>query len=310
MESTQIMPTQPTLNRRRLIGTSAAAMGAAAFASSTQAGPSPATDRVTTAQDGGKEYHAAWGWLTLDSGGHFNSFINDAILAPPVRYGDLILAPLGLYYWEAAEWLPLLATEWSFISTGGAAPASPVAAEASPVVAEADTFEVKMLAGAVWSDGTPITTADLEATVWCFWIVQNTLWSYVDTINVIDDTTIHFHMSTPSSVVERYIIRGCNPRPASVFGPWAEEAKALHASGKDMSSEEGKQLLSRFNQFHPESVPASGPYMFDVESITNATMSSAEERILVLRRQRRVRSYPQLQRRDRCDHPAGAEQGY
>ncbi len=267
------MTTLPQLTRRRLIGTSAAAIASAAYATGTHASPSPATGRVTTAQDGAKEYHAAWGWLTLDSGGHFNSFINDAILAPPVRYGDLILAPLGLYYWEAAEWLPLLATEWSFISTGTPPAASPVAAESSPAAAEADTFEVKMLAGATWSDGTPITTADLEATVWCFWIVQNTLWSYVDAINVIDETTIHFHMSTPSSVVERYIIRGCNPRPASVFGPWAEEAKALSAAGLDMSSDEGKKLLDRFNQFHPEYVPASGPYMFDVASISNATMT-------------------------------------
>ena len=124
-----------------------------------------------------------------------------------------------------------------------------------------------------WSDDTDFTAADMEATMWCFRIMQNTVWQYIDTVDVVDDYTIQFHMTTPSTVVERYIIRTCNPRPASVFGPWAEEAKALFASGKDMSSPEGKQLLDRFTQFHPESVPATGPYNFDISSISNSQMT-------------------------------------
>jgi peptide/nickel transport system substrate-binding protein len=250
------------------MGTSGAALGAAVLAQGgTGAAPAAPIEGEHLAQDGGREYHAAWGWLTLDSGGHFNSFIADAILAPPVRYGDLILAPLGLYYWESGEWLSLLASEWSFI-------ARPDGTGATPATDNSDRnyFEVKLVEGATWSDGAAFTAADLEATVWCFRIVQNTLWSYIDSVDVIDDHTVHFHMSTPSSVVERYVIRGCNPRPASVFGPWAEEARALFAEGKDMDSPEGRQLLDRFSQFHPESVPATGPYMFDIPSISNATM--------------------------------------
>lgn len=257
-----------TISRRRLMGTSAAAMGAAALTGGLAAAPETGFDGEYLAQNGGTEYHAAWGWLTLDGGGHFNSFVADAILAPPVRYGDLILAPLGLYYWASGEWLPLLAAEWSFIHK------SMEGGEATPVAGDdRNYFEVKLVEGATWSDGAAFTADDLEATVWCFRIVQNTLWSYIDSVEVIDDYTVHFHMSTPSTVVERYIIRGCNPRPASVFGPWAEEAKALFAAGNDMDSPEGRQLLDRFNQFRPEYVPATGPYMFDVESISNATMT-------------------------------------
>ena len=263
------------LSRRRLIGTTGTALAGATLTSGlsaavASAAPIPSGGRVVSAQDGSTEYHAAWGWLTLESGGHFNSFVTDAIIPPPTTiYGDLVLAPLGMYYWESDEWLPLLATEWSFIKKGenvaGATPA--------PNNPEGfDTFEVKLRQGAKWSDDTEITAADLETTMWCFRIMSNTIWEYIDTVEVVDDYTIQFHMTTVSTVVERYIIRTANPRPASVFGPWADEAKALFESGKDMDSPEGRQLLDRFTKFHPENVPASGPYMFDVASISNTTM--------------------------------------
>ena len=78
--------------------------------------------RAVMAQDGGAEYHAAYPYLDPGAGGHFNSYVTNAILTqvnPTQVYGDLILQPLGMYYWASGEWLPLLATEWSFIQAGG-----------------------------------------------------------------------------------------------------------------------------------------------------------------------------------------------
>jgi peptide/nickel transport system substrate-binding protein len=251
------------------------------------------------AQDGGAEFHAAWPYQAPPTG-HFNTFVTNAILAPPTTvYGDLIYQPLGMYYWATNEWLPLLATEWSFIQTGtgtaspmaspGASPtavASPaataVAGDATPsavvggINLNADTFEVKLREGAVWSDDSPFTSQDVVDTLWVLRIMSNTVWQYIDDAVAVDDHTVHCHLSLPSTVVERYVIRASVPRPSSIFGEWAQRARDLFASGKTLDDPEGLQLLEQFSEFRPETVPASGPYMIDPASITNAQMTLAK----------------------------------
>jgi peptide/nickel transport system substrate-binding protein len=259
--------------------------------------------KAVMAQDGGSEYHAAYPYLDPGAGGHFNTFATNAILAPPTTvYGDLILQPLGMYYWATGEWLPLLATEWSFITTGSGGSASPAASPAaSPVAAEAeaspassgtpagadaqdtykmgaidtsaDTFEVKLREGAMWSDDSPFTAQDVVDTLWCLRIMSNTVWKFIDDAVAVDDLTVQCHMGLPSTEVERYVIRVAVPRPSSVYGEWAQKARDLFGAGKTMDDPEGKQLLDQFTQFRPETVVASGPYTIDIPSITNAQMT-------------------------------------
>jgi peptide/nickel transport system substrate-binding protein len=236
------------------------------------------------AQDGGAEYHAAYPYLDPGAGGHYNSFVTNAILTqlvPGTVYGDLIQQPLGMYYWASGEWLPLLATEWSFIQAGGgASPAASPAADASASPAaggidpNADTFEVKLREGAMWSDDTPITAQDVVDTLWVRRLMSQTEWKYIDDVVAVDDLTIHCHMSLPSTEVERYVIRIAYPRPSSVYGEWAQKTRDLFEGGKTLDDPEGKQLLDQFTQFRPESSgPVSGPFMIDEASITNAQMT-------------------------------------
>ena len=271
-----------TLSRRRLMQSTAGGFAAAMLAGGTLPG---GFGKVVMAQDGGKEFHSAWPYLDPGAGGHFNSFVTKAILNEPTPgtvYGDLIQEPLGMYYWASNEWLPLLATEWAFIQAGGSAGASPAASpEASPgaspaaggIDVNADTFEVKLREGVVWSDDAPFTAQDVVDTLWCLRIIQNTVWKYLDDVQAVDDLTVRCHMSLPSTEVERYVIRVAYPRPSSVFGEWAQKARDLFSGGKTMDDPEGKQLLDQFNQFRPENVPASGPFMIDPASITGAQMS-------------------------------------
>ena len=276
-----------SLSRRRLIGNSAGGFAAAMLAGG--ALPSSAGSAVM-AQDGGTEFHSAWPYLDLGAGGHFNVFVTNGIMAPPNIYGDLMYVPMAMLYWATNEWMPLLATEWSFIQTGeaagGQAGGSPVASPVATPVASpaaspaasgavmaadtaADTLQVRLRQGVMWSNDQPFTAHDVVDTFWCLRIMSNTVWQYIDNVEAVDDYTVNFHMSNPATVVERYVVRR-SPVSSAVFGEWAQRARDLFGGGKTLDDPEGKQLLDQFNQFRPEQLVVTGPYTIDPASITNA----------------------------------------
>lgn len=277
------------LSRRRLMGASAGTLGAAILANgpAASAAPGPAGGRIVTNQDGGAEYHGAYPYPDPGSGGHFNTFFptNQSILPPGPAgtvYGELIMTPLGMYFWASDEWLPLLATEWDFIQGSGTPAASPEASpaaspvaspEASAAAGGMDTFEVMLRQDAMWSDDTPFTAQDVVDTLWCARIMSDTVWQYIDDAVAVDDYTVHCHMAVPSTVVERYVIRTLPPRPSSVFGEWAQQARDVFGAGFTVDDPEGAQLLEQFTAFHPELPPCTGPYQIDAASITTAQMT-------------------------------------
>jgi len=281
-----------SLSRRRFAGLSAGAVAAAVFGGAAM--PAGA-GRVVMAQDGSKEFHSAYPYEEPPTG-HFNSFAStgNILQGPTSVYGDLIIEPLAMFYWESQTWEPLLATDWAFIKSGdssatpGASPAaspasggtggldgvSAVAGKAAIVAPnDADTFIVKLREGVVWEDDTPFTAKDVVDTFWCLRIMSNVVWDFIDDVQAVDDHTVTFHMSVPATVVERYVIRASNPRPSSIFGEWAQKARDLFGSGKTIDDPEGKQLLDQFNKFRPDKVIASGPYTIDIPSITGAQMT-------------------------------------
>jgi peptide/nickel transport system substrate-binding protein len=233
------------LSRRRLIGTATGAAAGAMFAS----GSLPSfSGRAVLAQDGAKEFHTAWPWSPLPQG-HFNLMqgVVNAIFAPPNIYADLIIEPMAMYYWASKEWLPLLATEWSFEN--------------------GDTFQVKLRQGAKWSDGNEITSSDVLATFSCARLMAVTVWDYIDEVTAVDEYTVNFHMSVPSTVVQRYVLR-FNTLSSVHYGEWAAKADEFFGGGGTLDDPEGKQLLDQFVKFRPDNVIASGPFMFDVNSFT------------------------------------------
>ncbi len=266
---------QPTLTRRQVLGAGAGAGVAALLSGALPAG----LGRAVVAQDGGTELHVAWPYQ-VPPAGHFNYFVTDAIMLVPNIYGDLMMLPLGLYYWGSNEWLPILATEWSFIQTGagvaatpGASPmATPVASPAAGGAAGADTFQVKLRQGVVWSDGTEFNAEDVVATHNVLRLQQNVVWDYISAVEMVDPYTVNFVMSNPSNVVERYVLRH-SPRPRSVYGEWATRAEEFFASGKTVEDPEIVRLNEELNQFRPENVVANGPYIIDPASITSAQLT-------------------------------------
>lgn len=249
-EDTHRSVLQAPMSRRRAAGLGAGAISAAMLAGA----PIPGgLGRTVIAQDGAAEFHAAWPYQAPPTG-HFNSFATNGFFTPhPNIYFDLIALPLGLYYWASDEWLPVLATEWAFLEDG-------------------ENFEVTLREGVMWSDGTEFTSADVVATTSVLRILSSSLWQYVDEVTAVDDYTVNYHMNTPSTVVERYVIR-MNPRPASVYGEFAAQADELFGSGLTIEDPEGAQLLDQLNNFRPEGFVANGPFNVDVNSITSSNMN-------------------------------------
>ncbi len=260
------------LSRRRLMGTSAGGFAAAMLAGGAMPG---GFGQAVMAQDGGTEFHSAWPYEDPGAGGHFNNLVAKGIMNPPNIYGDLMFIPMGMLYWASNEWLPLLATDWAFIKVGDSDTATPgaIAEAATPAVASADatadTFQVTLREGVMWSDDQPFTATDVVDTFHILRMQSNTVWDYLDNVEALDDYTVNFHMSVPATVVERYVIRR-SPMPSAVYGEWAQRARDLVDAGMTNESPEWLQAVEEFNQFRPEALVVNGPYTIDIPSITNA----------------------------------------
>src|SRR5579859_2708041 len=241
------------ISRRDLLRGVTIGGGLALLAAATSSVP-VAGAATFAAQAGGKEFHGAWPY-EVQPNGHFNlifgvthGILNDG------PYKDIVLSPLAMYYWKEQRWLPLLASSWGFDQA-------------------ANTFSVTLNSGLKWSDGNAITSKDVVTTAWAYRLARNVVWEFIDSVNATDELTVSFHMSKPSTVVERYILRQLNVLSDVQYGPWAKKAQDLFNSGKDLDSPEGKQLNTDFQQFRPQQVIASGPFNFDYNSITNAQLT-------------------------------------
>lgn len=280
--------TDRTLTRRSLVGGSA--VTAALLAGATL--PSE-FGRAVIAQDGAKEFHAAWPY-TEPPNGHFNVFVVDGILANPNIYGDMIWQPFGLFNWGSQQWMPLMATSWGFIKlVGSATPAATAATAAAasaaaspaaspgtetptgaigPVEDGANTFQVRLRQGAKWNDGSEFTSKDVLTTLSVQRLMSNVVWKYLDRVEAPDDYTVNFVMKQPSTVVQRYALR-TSAQSTAIYGEWAKKADALFDAGKTIADAEVKQLLAEFTKFRPEKIVASGPFTIDLATITGSALT-------------------------------------
>ena len=285
--------TETSLTRRRFLGTSGAGFAAAMLGG----GVLPAGfGKAVMAQDGGAEFHSAWPYVDPGAGGHFNTFVTNGIMNPPNIYGDLMWVPSGMLMWADNTWIPLVAESWSFITTGyaGAATpsASPVTGEtasaesSSPVAnaegrlpsaadsapADADTLQVKIRQGVMWSNGDEVTAQDYLDTFHIYKLQSNTMWDYLGEVEAVDDYTVNFYMKQPSTVVERYVVRA-SVRPSSVYGEIAQQARDVFDSGATSTDSAWTQLIETFNEFRPTELVVNGPFVINESSITNAQMT-------------------------------------
>lgn len=185
--------------------------------------------------------------------GHFNTFATNTISLG--IFWDVVEQPLAMYYWATDEWMKLLAVDWELIP------------EDNP-----DTFRVHLRQGVKMHDGSEFSSKDVLTTFYMGYLFNWAVWNYVDKIEAVDDYTVDFHMDRPSSVVPRYILRQ-QMRSHSVYGKYYEELRALLDAGKDIESDEVKQLRVTFSQFRPKTLVGAGPYTLDPNDLTEAAVT-------------------------------------
>ena len=203
----------------------------------------PAAAQDTTRFTGGWPYQ-------VPPNGHFNMYASNRIDLG--IYIDLMQPPLAVYIWSTGEYAPMAAASFGFD--------------------EDDNYLVTLQEGVTWSDGSPMTSADLVATFNTGYLIGWNVWNFMSGVEVVDDLTAKFVLSEPSFSVERQILVE-NLRPASVYGDFGDRAAALIADGKKAGDADFDALLSELTEFRPEALVSGGPYILLAENISDASVT-------------------------------------
>src|SRR5690349_5026826 len=231
-----------------------AGVGVAGIGSLEACSPSsPNSNSGDSSKNATKEFHGAYPYQ-LPPKGHFNlaAGVTDGIQQQS-PYLDLVYPSGGLYYWADKKW------EWMM-------------AESGTLDEAAKTYTMKLRSGLTWSDGKPVTAKDVVSTFNLHWLMRQQSWTFLSDVNAKDDTTVTFTIGTPSTVLERYILRA-PIMPDSVYGEWATKAETMRKAKTSLDSAEGKQLNGDFQKFRPENPVVSGPFNFDAKNMTNSQMT-------------------------------------
>ncbi len=199
----------------------------------------------------GGEFHASWP-TSPPPQGQFNTFISYALPSGIGIYYPLQEMPLAMYNWSREAFWPMLATSWEVVPP--------------------DTFRIHLRQNVKWSDGKPFTSKDVVTTFLITWMLNYPMWNYLGSVTADDDHTVTLKMKKPSTVVPYYVLE-TNIRADSLYGSWAQKAKALMDKGLDASSKQVSSLVTQFNKYKLKDAPVTGPYKIDPKTITSAQMT-------------------------------------
>ena len=242
------------VNRRRFLRdatlTSLGLMAAACAPGTTgSATAAPGTGGTAAAVKGGS-FHGAWPYA-LPPAGHYNAYAPRGILTTGI-YRHIWLTTLGMFRWADGKY-----DYWLAESSG---------------LKGTTEYEVKLRSGIKWSDGKAFTAQDVYTTFNVGRLENFTIWQYVSAMKVVDEKTISFTISRPSSLMERFILR--EPiRPDADYGTFSKQTDALVAAGKKSTDQEWKDLRTKLGEFRPAAPTSVGPYKMDVSTLTEAQVT-------------------------------------
>lgn len=203
---------------------------------------------AVNAQDTKTTFKGAWPYQVPPTG-HFNMFATNSLALG--IYEQVMFPAMGFYHWADGTYEGLLADKFGY---------------------DADNnYVVTLKSGIQWADGTPVTSKDVVATFNTGYLVGRQAWKLLTKVEAVDDLTVKFDTSSPSKLLERLILT--EPiRPASVYGQFGDAAAPLIAAGTTSGDSTFDALLKKLTDFRPDKPQASGPYIIDPSSITDASI--------------------------------------
>jgi peptide/nickel transport system substrate-binding protein len=235
--------------RRFLRDSTLTTIGLIAAACAPGTGTASATPGGAAVKKGG-EFHGGWPYV-LPPAGHWNPYVANGILTTGI-YRHLWITTLGMYLWQDKKF-----DYWLASSSG---------------LKSGDNYELKLRSGIKWSDGSSFSAKDVYTTFNVGRLENFTIWNYVDKMTIVDDQTINFHFSRPSSLAERLLIR--EPiRSNAQFGTYSTKMDALIAGGAKSTDQSWKDLRTEMNAFRPTTPISVGPYKIDTASVTESQLT-------------------------------------
>lgn len=170
-------------------------------------------------------------------------------------YRPLVELTPAYYLWATNEYMPILAESWGFVDDNAA-------------------YQIVLKEGALWSNGDPITSADVVNTYAIGRILGWSQFSYIDSVEAVDERTVRFNFTEgkESLLAERLFLKEHVVASAN-YGELAAEAIALFEAGKTKDDQEWKDLAAKITEFRPETLIASGPYTYTLADVGEAFMT-------------------------------------
>ena len=214
-----------------------------------EAAPAAAEEETAPSEPGVAEFHPAWPYATPPTG-HFNTWVTNGMTLG--IYRALMEPPLFMFLWADGSWLPVAGDSWEWVDDV--------------------TLRVNLIQGANWSDGSAFTSQDVVDTFSISRLLSQTVWRFLDDVQAVDDHTVDFVLSGPSTTVPRRVLREVHITASSVYGDFAQRTRDLVEAGITNEDDEWKQLLQEFNELRPDEMVVLGPYAIDPDSITESQM--------------------------------------
>ncbi|MBW4438575.1 MAG: hypothetical protein KME04_15650 [Pleurocapsa minor GSE-CHR-MK-17-07R] len=159
------------------------------------------------------------------------------------------------FLWASNEYVGILADSWGFVDDNTA-------------------YEYSIKEGALWSDGSPITSQDVVDTFDIGRILNWTQWSFLTSVEAVDENTVRFNfteggasLNAERQILKEYVVA------SATYGELAAQARQVVADGATSDSEAWTAMSTAISEFRPETLIASGPYTYSLEDVGEAFMT-------------------------------------
>jgi peptide/nickel transport system substrate-binding protein len=216
----------------------------------------PGHKQISAAQEApAGVFYGTWPY-TLPPDHSLNSFVSTGGMNTNlgVIYRGLVELQPAFYMWATNEWVPILAESFGFTEDNTA-------------------YEMTLRSDAMWSNGSPVNADDVLITYALGKVIGWAQYSYISSVEKVDDHTVRFIFSgEPSLVAERLILKEWIVN-RDAYADLGQRALDLIAAGAATDSPEWTALRDELNQFRPETVIASGPYTYSLEDVSDSYMT-------------------------------------